>query len=92
MTSGGIWTRTNRAEVKTREAAVTGRLGEVSHVVGNFIAEAVLGHSDTDDRTAKLRTKMRVGHREKAGGRGHYCHACGLVRHARLKAAFSSSR
>ena len=66
MTSGGIWTRTNRAEVKTREAAVTGRLGEVSHVVGNFIAEAVLGHSDTDDRTAKL---MRVVHTtEKAGG------------------------
>ena len=69
MTSGGIWTRTNRAEVKTREAAVTGRLGGVSHVVGNFIAEAVLGHSDTDDHTATLRTKMRVVHTaEKAGG------------------------
>ena len=69
MTSGGMWTRTNRAEVKTtREAAVTGRLEEVSHVVGNFIAEAVLGHSDTDDHTATLRTKMRVVHTEKAGG------------------------
>ena len=46
--------------MKTSEAAVTGRFEEVNHVVGNFIAEAVLGHSDTDDHTAKLRTKMRA--------------------------------
>ena len=77
--------------MKTREAAaVTGRLEEVNHVVGNFIADTVLGHSDTGDRTAKLRTKNEGGS-DREGGRGH-CHARSLVRHARLKAAFSSSR
>ena len=58
MTSGGIWIRKNNAVVTTREAAVTGRLEEVSNVVGNFIADAVLGHSDDD--TVALRTKMAV--------------------------------
>ena len=64
MTSGGMWTSTNKAEMKTREAAAIRRLGEVNRVVGNFIAEALLGHSDTDDHTATLRTKMRAVQKE----------------------------
>ena len=32
--------------VTTREATVAGRLEVVNRVVGNFIAEAVLGHND----------------------------------------------
>ena len=65
----------NNAVVTTREAAVTGRLDVVNKVVGNFIAEAVLGHNDCSrdgvaDTTA-----------DKNGALCHV-HACSSLRQA----------